>query len=1605
MELIMFTFRRSLFPSRNELPAPLSGLFPPYFADMVIPVPGADGGINRKAYEAFDAGLFALIDPYPEMAIGDLLEVFRDDKKVRELKVKDEHLNQRWFFFLPKDGLVPGLFTCHYVLTRAGETKPDDPSATLTLLLEIDDPAGVDEEPWDDWHSELKKVGLPQDVIDNGVTKEWADKGVPMTITRYPNIAVGDIILAMWGSVFLLPHELTQAEVEGTAEIIVMARPEDILTAGDSAAMKIQYDVCDLVYNWSVKWSEATSVPVDAGVSRLDALIIKEADDGRIILADLDANPVTLQILIKPNDVFTAGDTLLITVVGTPIPGRPPQTFTVEVIVRNPPYIHEIPVTYEFVKLFAQGTLDASYALRKQDGSPTLYSKRTFATVIGNPSLLPAPTIREVVGNILPALIQAASVVIRYSGIANGDFLTLIWLGKKSNDDDYLHEEEHAVSGEEQKAGEVTIYVMGEHVKALENGSLKLKYRVFNEATGHYGTSESEFLRVNVGSWQATLPAPKVEEAPEDILDPSQTDKLVHVRVLPVNWVKGDTLTFHWIGINLYGSTSGSVPITLATVGQPVRFRVDKQYVSANIGYYVTVIYTLLHAATGKYSYSAPLEVLVGIPLGRLLPPTVVQAPGGILNPMDGRNGVDIDCGYATMDALLDNLGLKWRGSPGAGTSEDLEKPAEATGTVRFHLSRSFVGANINREVAVNYDVQRYGLWTPSEILPLKVLNFQNPETELPRPEVPEAKSGELLVMELTANARVLVKAWPFIALKQLVWLYIEGQASTGDYRIDLLTAHEVNSTQLTQGLNETLLKTELLKLLHGSNATVVCKVIFDNSTDEDAAIVFPKLPLVIRQHYEYVTPVITIVKTALDTVIPEAGQTYDKRLTIEGTATRAEKVDVQINGVPKGMPTVDASSEWTLTVDLIEGLHRVEAIAQYDADDKVSDPRTFTIAVATKPSITAVTDASGPVDDNDTTYFTEVTVSVHADSGQTVQLYEGATAIGSPITLGNNGEGSTKLQNLNTKTYPIKAKATYGDQLESAVRTFKVAEATAPVISEVRDSNGAIQNNGTTFDSRVTIIGTAIPNQRIQIYDGTTPIAPDTLVDDKGIWTKTLTNLNPAGYRILAKGLYGAQPESGVRVLTVLEALAPIISLINDSKGEILPNGTTFDTTVTVTGTASVNQRVQIYDDTTAITPDTPVDGTGEWTKTLTGLRTTTHKIKAKALYGTQPESEVRNFTVAVSTTPRIVSVTDAKGSVGNNGTTYSNEVTVTVSADSNQRVQLYNGAAPIGSPITLGSNGSASIRLSSLSQSTYVLKAKALYGNQLESPAHSFTVRAHLTTTLTSIRHSGGELGNGGKTTDTSVTVTGAATPLYSVQIFLNNVGGQTVPVNGSGVWSLCLGIHLGSNTVYARSVANNQQTESRSFTRENPLAPLNFNTNPVTLGGKTYIIPGSPNVLPAFNSGNSVRHQASGGRPGYTYTSSIEGVAVVDTTGLVTVRGRGTTTITATDAAYQSKSYTVTVTNVIQCFGYGNATWTQANSSVASAGARIPSMAELYEIHAAFGNRWPMGNHHYWSTDPSNFWWPLPARKTFYLNSGGEGAAKTPPWNDYSNVVGIK
>ncbi|MBV4459722.1 Ig-like domain-containing protein [Pseudomonas sp. COR58] len=1316
---------------RSYLPAPLTlvgaapgfgvlALQPLFIAGMTRPIEDGDGGVSIAVVTDHDQGVMFVIDPWISMAEGDTVDVFLDRTVVYHHAVAANDVNQRLFFFVEASRFVPGwIEECYFLLHRAGEAAPDDPSVPLRLRVKLDRPAGIDKEPHKPGHSELKIVQLPQEVIEQGIDAEWAAKGVPMTIQRYPNIALRDTVQVKWGSVFLAPLVLTQAHVDGTEPIVVRAEQADILAGGDSSALLIAYEVHDEVWNYSEKWSLTTTVDVEAGASRLEAPIIKESVNGVIDLIQLNQQPVTVQIHVRTED-FAIGDTVTMTWTGTPLIGKP-LVHTQSTVIANVPSILELRVPYEEVRALAKGSVDVFYVLTKRDGQPPLASKHAFANVIGDVYAYPAPVVREAVGDFLEPDVNHATVDIRYPGMADGDTVELIWEGTLASGTPYVHTEQFDVSRNDAEAKLITLYVMGEHIGLLANGRLDLWYRVTNDNAA-YGVSESEHLLLKVQAIPATLPAPEVPEAIEGVLDPSRVFEKVTVRVGYTGTVKDDILTYYWTAVSAEISTSDWLPITTVSAGKPVNFRVDASFVTPSIGQYVKIRYTLKHAATGLLSYSATYELLIGQLVGELPPPEVLQANAGNLDPMDALAGVDVAVEYANMDPELDTIALKWRGTPGAGTSEDLELPADASGRVQFHLPASVVGPNIGRPVTVTYDVKRYNFWTSSKMLTLNVLRFQSPETQLPRPEVPQAVNQVLDLMAFAGNPDVLVKVWPYIALEQRLWLRLEGKALDGsDYRIVMLDGALITALQVSAGLQETLPRAELLKLDHASPASVVCKVAFDGDVQEHTAIEFPRLNLTIRTRYDYLTPVITGV-----------------------------------------------ADQWR------------------------------------------------PLDNGDVTYNTQVTVTGTATRGQKVEILDGANSYGS-ADVASGGTGS------------------------------------------------------------------------------------------EGVWSKVLNNLTVKAYHITARALYDANPvASQPWAFTVAVANVPVISNVTDSRGTVANGATTYDRSVTVRGTASPGQKVQLLDGTQAL-GEPLADGQGDWSHVVTGLTVKAYNLTAKALYGDGPVS----------------------------------------------------------------------------------------------APPRTFVVAEHIAPTLTSVRDSNGEVPQGGRTTRTTVTLQGGVTPDHEVQIHDNNVPKHTVRAVGN-VWNTTLNVALGAHSITAKAVSTGQVSNARSFT---VVSPLSFNTSPVTLSGKIYLLPAYPNLLPAFGPGTSVRHQASNGQPPYTYTSSNQAVAVVDSTGLVTVRGRGTASITAKDATNQSLSYSVSVSGVIHVFGVGAGTWAQMSSAASNLGAHIPNADEMHEIQRSYGGRWPMGSNFYWSSTPTSYFLK-PAKVTVHLVTGARSAAIVNSFfNNHALGVGIR
>ncbi|WP_285410034.1 Ig-like domain-containing protein [Pseudomonas sp. FR229a] len=1451
---------------------------------MVEPVQDGDGGISIQVATDDPDGVLCVINPYLGlMSERDRLDIWWNNEKVLERFVKADEVNQRVFFYLPTPEESGWVENCHYVLTRVGETEPDPPSASLRVLIKLYKPGNFDREPHkEDGHSELNIVQLPPELVEQGVIDaEWAKNGVLATVPHYVCCTRNDKVRLQLGEYRLPAHRITPEQAEGLQPIEILIDQDAILGAGDGLKREIRYDINDEVWNWADRHSKRTYIDVDAGGWRLDPPIIKEAVNGVITIRDLNKQPVTIQIFVS-SQYFGLGDSVKMTFIGTPPNNGEPIICSETRDIDNIPSVLDINVPYELIRAIAQGRADASYILYKKNGDDPLSSKRAFARVEGDVNMLPEPNIRELIGDTLEPDEPYATVDVRYA-MKNGDLICLRWSGIKSDGDTYLHEVSHIVSENEAKDGLVTFYIDAEHINVLENGTLDLFYVVANDAPGLLDIRESERLLARIEKVRATLPAPEVEEAdpPGDVLDPSKVFDKVHVYISEAKTLRGDILAYYWRSPNPFASTSDWLPITTVTEGQPVRFQVDAEFVTPNIGQHVKVRYSVLRASNKQYEHSATLNLLIGELVGELPPPEVVQAPDKTLNPMDGLSGVDINASYSSMNPDRDMIRLKWLGTPGAGTSDDLELPGSPAGTVQFHLPPSVIGANIARTVSVEYEVTRYTLTTPSQMLDLYVSDFQDPENELPHPQVPQAQNKVLDLMTFSGDAKAVLAIWPYIALKQRLWFYLTGQTSSGaSHTIPLITGQEITSTQVSSGLNETLPRSELMKLGHSTPATVICKVAFDGSEKEDTACIFPQLPLTIRTRYDYVQPVITGVTDSRGEV-EEGGKTRDEKVTVTGTATRGETVEL-FDGTTTSMGTapVDADSTWSREIGpLTEKSYRISAKALYDADPVSSEPRTFNVKFAQTPEILVVS-----------------------------------------------------------------------------------------------DSRGDVAHGATTYDNSVLVAGSATPNLQIKLLENKQPLI--TLdVDDKGDWNHRLNDLQVRSYSLTAEALYEIDPAtSPPRDFVVAQAVTPTISRVSDLRGEVAANGTTYYRTVTLTGKASPNEKIILLNAGAAV-ETVSVNTSGDWQYVFSSLNLSTYRLTARGDYGSNPESSPpRVFTVAAFISPTITTVTDSVGTVGPNETTYDTAVTVKGEATPREQIQMYDNGAPVGTPVTVNADKQWTTSVTGLAIRSHSLTALAMYDVvPVESPARAFNVAAHIAPTLTSVHDGVSEVGNGGTTKNTSVTLRGKVTPNHEVQVYDNNNPKHTVRAVGDA-WSTTLAVGLGAHSVKVKAVSTGQDSNSRSFNVISPIPPLYFNTNPVTLSGRIYLIPGS-SVLPAFGPGTSVQHQASGGQPSYAYSTSNGNVAAVDSqSGLVTARGNGNATISVRDQAGQGKSYSVSVTGVTQCYGL-SANWlSRVGDEARSRGLRLPSMGELRAISSAFGNRWPLGNSFYWSNE-SILYWPNP------------------------------
>ncbi|QXI02085.1 Ig-like domain-containing protein [Pseudomonas monsensis] len=309
-------------------------------------------------------------------------------------------------------------------------------------------------------------------------------------------------------------------------------------------------------------------------------------------------------------------------------------------------------------------------------------------------------------------------------------------------------------------------------------------------------------------------------------------------------------------------------------------------------------------------------------------------------------------------------------------------------------------------------------------------------------------------------------------------------------------------------------------------------------------------------------------------------------------------------------------------------------------------------------------------------------------------------------------------------------------DTSYSNVLEFVVGQAVAldpPTIDSVKGSPSGkeIVEGGTTVETSVVLSGTAAKGKNVEIRDGATVKDQVTADPVSGIWTYTASGLTVTKHSFTATGKYGAEPASAAYTLTVTTVMVPTLSNVLDDKGMEVPDRqTTVSTSLTLKGSASKGQDVEVYDGSGSGAVSKGMakadEITGLWERTIT-VAVGARRLYAKSLYhSSSVYSNVRYLSVIEDIAPTIDS---ANGSPSGadilpGGTTSETAVTLSGNAANGQNVEVFDGAASKGPTTADPTTGVWTLLVSALAVAEHSFTAKALYGNGQTSAARTLTV-----------------------------------------------------------------------------------------------------------------------------------------------------------------------------------------------------------------------------------------------------------------------------------------
>jgi predicted subunit of tRNA(5-methylaminomethyl-2-thiouridylate) methyltransferase len=688
---------------------------------------------------------------------------------------------------------------------------------------------------------------------------------------------------------------------------------------------------------------------------------------------------------------------------------------------------------------------------------------------------------------------------------------------------------------------------------------------------------------------------------------------------------------------------------------------------------------------------------------------------------------------------------------------------------------------------------------------------------------------------------------------------------------------------------------------------------------------------------------------------IASGARTDDTTPTLNGTATANALVMVYDNGSAIGSVAADASGIWSFTAPgRMDGAHSLTVTATNDVGTTGATSTAWTIEIDTSSPVAAITSVEddagasmGPVASGARTDDTTPTLNGTATANALVMVYDNGSLIGS-VAADAAGIWSFTAPGRMDGAHSLTVTATNDVGTTGAVSAAWTVEidTSVPVatITLVEDdagaSMGSVASGGRTDDTTPTLSGTATANALVKVYDNGSVIG-SVAADASGNWSFPVpTRIDGAhAFTVTATNDVGTTGAVSAAWRVEIDTSLPVaaITLVDDnagsSMGPITQGGRTDDTTPTLSGTATANALVKVYD-TGSVIGSVAADASGKWSFPVPTRTDGAHAFTVTATndVGTTGALSAA-WSVEIDTslpTATITLVDDnvgtSMGPVANGARTDDTTPTLSGTATANALVKVYDTGSVIGS-IAADASGKWSFPVPTRTDGAHAFTVTAT-NDVGTTGAVSTAWRVEIDTSLPvavitlvddDAGTSMGSVASGGRTDDTTPTLSGTATANALVKVYDNGGAIGSVTADASGKWSFPVPTRIDGAHAFTVTATNDVGTTGAVSTAWRVEIDTSLPTATITLVDD--------------NAGTSMGPVAHGARTDDT-TPTLSGTATANALVRVFDNGAEIGSVTA-DASGQwsfpvptrtdgAHAFTVTATNDVGTTGVVSTVW---------------------------------------------------------------------------------